>query len=113
MKRPRVKFALLLLVYATALALLEFVYKYLDFVTRRNPTPWTIPFIEEMTGAFAAIVVLPIAIWMARRYRLDTQGWARNLPLHLAALLVGSFVHTSVELGFSCPDFSARRTRFL
>jgi len=102
MIRPRLKFALLLLVYTIAIALLEFTYKYLDFVTRGSHPPWQGPFIEEMTGAFAAAVVLPLAIWMAHRYRLDTWDATvllHNLPLHLAALAVGSAVHTSLNWG--------------
>jgi LytS/YehU family sensor histidine kinase len=99
MVRPRIKVALLWLVYAAALTLLEFTYKYLDFVTRQNRTPWTIPFIEELTGVLAAFAVLPVAIWMARRYRLDIPSWARNVPWHLSALLVLSAVHTSLNWG--------------
>jgi anti-sigma regulatory factor (Ser/Thr protein kinase) len=99
MIRSRLRVALLVVVYATAIGLLEFSYKYLDFVTRRNPTPWTVPFIEEMTGVFGAAVVIPLAIWMARHYRLDAPGWIRNVPVHVAALLVGSVVHTSLNWG--------------
>jgi sensor histidine kinase YesM len=59
-----------------------------------------VPFLEEMTAAFGAALVIPIAIWMARRYRVDTLDFStllRNLPLHLVALVVGSFIHTSLN----------------
>jgi LytS/YehU family sensor histidine kinase len=100
--RPRLKFALLLTVYGIAIGLLEFVYKYLDYVTRGSHPLWTISFIEETTAGLAAVVAVPIAIWMARHYRLDTSDpriLLRNVPLHLVALGIGSFLHTSLNWG--------------
>jgi two-component system, LytTR family, sensor kinase len=97
--RPRVKVVLLFFVYAVALTLLEFTYRYLDFVSRQRPTPWQVPFIEQLTGVFGAVALLPVAIWMARKYRLDTYSWARNIPFHVVAILAGSIVHTTWNWG--------------
>ena len=96
----RTKVVLLFLAYAVALTLLEFTYRYLDFVTRRNATPWTSPFIEELTGVFGGVaLMLPVAIWMAKHYRLDTFEWKRNVLLHLAAIPVVSVMHTTLNWG--------------
>src|SRR5580698_5400550 len=87
MVRPRLNLVLLFVLYAVVLTLLEFTYHYLDFVTRQNPTPWQVPFIEQMTGAFGAVALMPLAVFMARRYRLDTLAWIRNVPPHLVTLV--------------------------
>lgn len=99
MARSRIKVVLLFVVCGVALTLLEFTYKYLDFITRQYETPWKIPFLEELTGAFGAVAVLPFVIWMARNYRLDAPDWARKVPFHITALLVGSAIHTTLNWG--------------
>ncbi len=96
MARRRTKIALLFLGFASALGLLQFTHKYLDVVTRQFHVPWTIPFIEEMTGCFAAIAVVAPAVWASRRYRLDAPAWARHVPAHVAILIAASAVHTSL-----------------
>jgi two-component sensor histidine kinase len=92
----RTKVALRIFLYACAVVLLEFSYHYLDFVTRQDPTPWQIPFLEQLTGVFAAVTVIPVAIWLVRRYPLNS---ARNALIHLAALLCGSAAHTTLNWG--------------
>jgi two-component system LytT family sensor kinase len=97
--RSRIRVGLLFFAYAVVLTLLEFTYRYLDFVTRQRPIPWQVPFIEQITGVFGAVALIPVVIWMARRYRLDTYAWARNIPWHISALLAFSVVHTTLNWG--------------
>jgi len=99
MIRSRGRFALLILAYATATSLLEFAYHYLDVVTRHRHESWLIAFIEQTTGCYGAIVIILLAVWAARRYPLDSPGWARHLPRHLGLILAGSIVHTSLNWG--------------
>jgi two-component system LytT family sensor kinase len=99
MIRSRGKFALLILAYAIATSLLEFTYRYLDIVSRHRHEPWLVSFIEQATGCFAAIVIILLAMWAARRYPLDSPAWARHLPVHLALVLAGSIVHTTLNWG--------------
>lgn len=99
MARPRVKIVLLLVVYAVALTCLEFTYHYLDFVSRNRVISWKVPFLEQMTGVFGAVALLPVAIYMARNYRLDAFEWLKNVPRHLGALLLFSLVHTTWNWG--------------
>jgi LytS/YehU family sensor histidine kinase len=99
MIRPRLKAALLLLAYATAIALLEFTYRYLDIVTRQHSQPWQVSFIEQATGCYGAVVIVLLAWWAARRYPLDASSWARHLPRHIALVLAGSVVHTTLNWG--------------
>lgn len=93
MGRARLRVGLLVVAYAFALTLLEFTYKYLDFVSRNLDISWKVPFIEELTGVFAALVVVGAAV------RMVSSKWARNVPVHIAVLIAASLVHTSLNWG--------------
>ncbi|HEX2207760.1 MAG TPA: histidine kinase [Longimicrobium sp.] len=53
---------------ATLLGLLSFAYYWLDDVVRGYPTPALEPLVEELTGAWGAMLLAPFAIRLARRY---------------------------------------------
>lgn len=79
----------------TLVGLLEFWYHYLDVLARSNSEPLSIKFIEEMTGAYGAAALLPLAIWVVRRARArGLLGW-RLFLVHLAVLPVYSVLHTT------------------
>jgi signal transduction histidine kinase len=77
-------------------AVLIFLYKYLDFVAHGVPVRPVIPFLEEITGVFAAQFVFPIAYLVATRYPLIGVGWWRNVPIHIASVVGTSLLHTSL-----------------
>lgn len=54
------------LLYA-ALGLFLFAYRHLDHVTRQDPIPWRIPFIEEMSSALVIGLAAPLVMRLARR----------------------------------------------
>ncbi|PYT12709.1 MAG: hypothetical protein DMG59_22580 [Acidobacteria bacterium] len=95
----RRKFVFSLIGFATAFGLLEFTYRFLDTVARGRHVSPLIPLIEELTGSYTAFAFVPLVIWTARRYRLDVAKWARSLPMHVAVLVLGAFVHTSLMWG--------------
>lgn len=95
----RTRIAWLLLAYASATSLLEFAYRYLDDVARQKDVAWQIPFIEQATGCYAAVVILLLAVWTVRRYPLDSSAWARHLPMHFGIVICGSVVHTTLNWG--------------
>lgn len=95
----RTKIVLLMFAFATAFGLLHFTYKYLDFVTRDQQVPPVIPLLEELTGSYAAWALVPIIVWITRRYPLDTGAWLRNLPPHLLTLVFFAIAHTSLMWG--------------
>ena len=79
----------------TVIGLLEFSYHYLDVLTRGNSEPLGIKLIEEMTGAYGAAVLLPVAIWTVRRARTGgVRGW-RLFLVHFAVLPFYSVAHTT------------------
>jgi hypothetical protein len=71
----------------TAIGLLFFGYHYLDDLARHNQGTALPRFIEEMTGAYAAMVLMPLVIWSARRF-----AW----PWQFVAVVVYSVVHTTL-----------------
>ncbi|HLX46662.1 MAG TPA: histidine kinase [Bryobacteraceae bacterium] len=99
----RLRSGLLLFAFANALGLLEFLYRYLDVLTRqRHESPW-ITFLEEFTGAYSALALVPVVIWMTRRFPLGPgtplRTWLRNLSIHMPVLIAGAILATSVMWG--------------
>ena len=92
--RPRTAFWLFLL--WTALGLLFFTSYYLDDLARRHYGTAPHRLIEELTGAYTALVLMPGVIWAARRARLTKERWPTALPLLALAALAYSFAHTSL-----------------
>ena len=80
----------------TALALLLFGYKYLDFVTRHQPIDWRVPFVEEITGVYLALLLLPASVWAARRWPPRRRGFPLLVLRHLLAACAIGFVHTTL-----------------
>lgn len=111
----RAKSVLLTFGLATAFGLLEFSYKYLDFVTRDNFVPPLVPLLEELTGSYSGLVTVFAAIWIARHY-------LRNIPIHLLGLVLASIVATSLMwgsrivlfplFGLGAYDYGAMPTRY-
>jgi two-component sensor histidine kinase len=71
----------------TAIGLLFFSYHYLDDRARQVPGTFEQRFIEEMTGAYTAMVLMPTIIWFTRRFR-----W----PAQFIGVIVYSGVHTTL-----------------
>lgn len=71
----------------TAIGLLFFSYHYLDDLARMQHGTMLRRFIEEMSGAYCALVLLPALLWFMRRFPLWMQ------PLGFAGY---SVVHTTL-----------------
>jgi two-component system LytT family sensor kinase len=121
--RRKWRIRLLVFAYFTATGLLLFSYRALDDVAREHSGRVLKVFIEEMTGAYAAMVLLAALIRFARRYRLQKSNWLRRVPAHLAAMTVFSFLHTSLMAlsrnllfplaGLGSYDYGIMRFRYL
>ncbi|HVT94993.1 MAG TPA: histidine kinase [Bryobacteraceae bacterium] len=90
------RFLLKLFLVCNAACLLLFGYKYLDFVTRDTPVSPMTPFIEEVTGAYALFVLLPLLIGVVRRFPFDRAHWIRSSALHWAIATAFAFIHTTM-----------------
>jgi len=90
---------LLIFGYFTATGLLLFGYRALDDLAREHSNRLLTLFIEQMTGAYSALLLMPLLVRFARRYRLQRDNWLRRFPAHLAAMIVFSFLHTTLMAG--------------
>lgn len=96
MKR-RLTSALVVFAYFTAVGLMFFGYRYLEYVANREAVSPLEPFINEvLTGAWMAALLFPLVARFARRYPFDRFNWMTRLPLHVCALAVYSLAHTSL-----------------
>lgn len=80
----------------TAIGLLNFGHFYLDDLARAHYGTATRRLIEEMTGVYTALIVFPIATWIARRFPWGARTWHRALAANAAGLLLYSVLHTSL-----------------
>jgi hypothetical protein len=71
----------------TAIGLLFFSYHYLDDLARMQHGTLLQRLIEEMTGAYTALVLLPFIVWFARRF-----PW----PMQIFGALAYSAAHTTL-----------------
>lgn len=53
--------------FYTALGLFLFAYRHLDHVTRQDPIPWRVPFIEEMSSMLVIGLAAPLVSRLVRR----------------------------------------------
>lgn len=95
--RRRLEAGLVVFGYFTAIGLLFFGYRYLEIVANRDSVSPLEPLINELfTGAWMAALLFPFVARFARRYPLTRPTWASRLPLHAAALVGYSLIHTSL-----------------
>jgi two-component system, LytTR family, sensor kinase len=81
---------------ATVLGLLSFAYYWLDDVVRGNPTPALEPLVEELTGYWGAVFLVPIGIRLARRHPCGVH-W--RILIHAGALVALSAASTTWNWG--------------
>lgn len=94
--RTRTGTIVLLAALFTAIGLLFFSYHFLDDLAR-GKTGTALPrFIEEMTGAYAAAIVLPIALWTLRRFPFGRHTWPLALAAQVGGLVVYTVAHTTL-----------------
>jgi two-component system, LytTR family, sensor kinase len=80
---------------ATAVALLLFLYRYLDFVARGRDVPLLEPLVTEFTGVYGATLLMPLLIRFIRAKPLERAAWLRRVPAYLAVTVLFGAVHTT------------------
>jgi signal transduction histidine kinase len=95
--KRRLQSALTIFAAFTAVGLLFFGYRYLEYVANREPvSPWE-PFVNELlTGAWMAALLFPLVARFVRQMPIRRSNWPSRVPLYIGALLVYSAVHTSL-----------------
>lgn len=93
----RLKSGLTVFAYFTAVGLMLFGYRYLEYVANRKAVSPLEPLINELlTGAWTAALLFPLVARFARRFPVGRFTWPAYLPLHACALVVYSAAHTSL-----------------
>jgi two-component system, LytTR family, sensor kinase len=80
----------------TAIGLLFFSYHYLDDLARGMAGTALPRFIEEMTGAYTAAIVIPIVVWITRWVPVGPRTWPLALAAQLGGLCIYTALHTSL-----------------
>ncbi|HEX3437830.1 MAG TPA: histidine kinase [Pseudacidobacterium sp.] len=96
---------LYIFLYFTALAFLEVFYHSLDRLARGYSGDWGVVSIEQVTGTFGVLVLLPLILWSARRFPLRFSF--RRILWHLMAVVVFSVLHTLWNWGMRSLIFLA------
>jgi two-component system, LytTR family, sensor kinase len=94
--KSRIGTVALLAALFTAIGLLFFSYHFLDDLARGERGTALPRFIEEMTGAYTAAIVLPIALWTLRRVPFTRSGWPLALATQFGGLIVYTVAHTTL-----------------
>src|SRR5580704_9806374 len=84
---------LYIFLYFTSAMALDVVYRSLDRVARGHPSDWVIILIEQATGYYSVMFLLPGVFWVARRWSFHLS--VPRIGVHLAAMVSFSIVHTS------------------
>jgi two-component system LytT family sensor kinase len=93
----RLRSGLIIFGYFTAVGLLFFGYRYLEFVANRDYVSPLGPLTSELfTGAWMAALLFPLVARFARRFPIQRSNWMRRGPLHVCMLVAFSVTHTSL-----------------
>jgi two-component system, LytTR family, sensor kinase len=80
---------------ASSIALLLFLYRYLDQIVRGRTVPVLEPLLTEFTGVYGATLLLPLLIRFIRAHPLERGTWPRQIPAYAVATLLFGLVHTT------------------
>ncbi|MEP6733722.1 MAG: histidine kinase [bacterium] len=92
---PRIRWSAVFFIF-TVLGVLRFSAFYLDDLTRARPGTLPSRLIEEITGAYGAMLLFPLIVAVERRYPLTAGRWRRNWQAHVVAFVAYTVLHTSL-----------------
>lgn len=93
-RRQRLGWGLLLL--STALGLLTFTDRYLSRITGGRSADLLRVLFEEMSGAWAAALLVPLMVMLARRFPVHGRDWLNHLGLHVGFAFAVGAAHTAL-----------------
>ena len=97
---------LLILLMVNCSGVLLFFYRALDRVARQDAVDWLVVFVEEMTGAYAGLPLIPLVAWLVFRYPIAVD-WKRRLSPYIGAAAVYSLLYTTGIYGLRLLVFAA------
>jgi two-component system, LytTR family, sensor kinase len=78
----------------TAIAVLLTGYRYLDDLSRQRTGTFAIRTLEEVTGVYSFLLLLPFILRVANAYLFPRKSWPRLIAWHLSAAVAFSAAHT-------------------
>lgn len=81
---------------STALGLLTFMDRYLSRVAGGRSADLLRVLFEEMSGAWAAALLVPLMVWLARRFPVRTRAWPKHLLIHAGCAFAVGAAHTAL-----------------
>ncbi len=91
----------------TFIGLLSFSIAYSEGAIDGDDTPFYYPLIHEMTGAYAAFLLLPFLLRFFNRFPVTKENWYRTIPVHLMGSVVFGVSHTLLMTGSRVLIFAA------
>src|SRR5436853_223145 len=84
--------ALLILGVWTVIGLVFSAQWYFAAFRSEDPVPWSRALYVQMSWGYLWALATPLILWLARRYPIDKQRWARNSLMHLFTSTLLAFV---------------------
>jgi two-component system LytT family sensor kinase len=83
--------------YFTAAMALDVLYRCLDRVVWHHPPQWGLSILEQATGYYLSMSLLPFVFWVTRRWPI---AWSpARIGIHGIAVVVFAIMHTSLMWG--------------
>ena len=82
--------------FFTVAGLLNFSHYFLDDLARQSYGTGPRRFIEEMTGSYTAIVMIPIIVWIFNHFQWSAKEWPRTLFANICGALLYTLLHTTL-----------------
>lgn len=79
----------------TALGALNAMHFTLDDLARGHHGTWPVRAVEEFTGAYAALALLPFIIWVVRRFSFR-KNWPLAVLVNAVTAVLYSLAHTTI-----------------
>ena len=101
MKWSRGQIAVGLFALTTLIGIAEGIQVYVGAHAQGSQVSWSRSFGATMPSWYVLAMLLPLAVLLARRYRLDDRGWRLALCIHLIASICFTLVHLGISSWFS------------
>lgn len=118
----RLKTALLSFLAVTLVGLLNFSIAETSWLAEENTRAAKYPFVWEMTAAYSFLILLPILVFVIRRFPIERDRLLTRVSLHVVTVVLFAVTHTLMMwgsrelvyrlLGWGTYDYGAMRYRF-
>ena len=93
---------------ATALSIFSTfqAYNYVSLFTERDPS-FPMLLLLNVSYWYSWALLVPVVLWMARRFRFDRQTWRRSVLAHIPAVLAVTALHAVLTVSLRTPVLTA------